>query len=141
MGGCVRGFLQAHSGVEDHSLTGLPTGTKSGEDLYEYAAAGAAAGERRDRRVRRDIVKGEEESGPESSSAHAVSAMGRGCSSKRCPAVPVTEAKCNPSYMVYARQRTQTVDIGAYTIRCGQCAGHQGAGRKDVTENAGNLPL
>jgi hypothetical protein len=116
--GSSRDFSRLFLQVEDHTLLGSATGTKHGEDLYEYAGGelhqvnvtgpgpGATIGA-----CGANIVKGREEGDEQGvSSAHAVSASGERVFFEAAPGKDCSEAKD-----LYVRENGEsTVEIGAY---------------------------
>jgi hypothetical protein len=106
----------------DHSLAGSATGTRSGEDLYEYSAG-------RLRQVNvgigtcgASIAKGEEGNAHlRASSPHAVSADGSRVFFEAVPGSVCSE----PSHLYMRVNGSETVDIGAYRFFAANAQGTQ----------------
>jgi hypothetical protein len=125
--GASRDFSKLLLEVADHTLLGSATGTKQGNDLYEYAG-----GELRQVNVSggvpgspigvcgANIVVGEEERGGVSS-AHAVSASGARVFFEAVPG-----KSCSEAHELFMRENGEsTVDIGRYRFIAANAEGSE----------------
>jgi hypothetical protein len=119
-----RDFSKLILSLPDHTLLG-PTGTKTGEDLYEYSggelrqvnvdSGGATIGV-----CGAKIVKGLESNGQVSSS-HALSADGSRVFFEAVPGSDCSE----PSHLYMRVDGESTVDLGAYTFLAANATGSE----------------
>ena len=107
--------------VEDHTLLGSATGTKSGNDLYEYSKGGLRQVNVGVGSCGATIVHGSEGEyeGSRKSSPHAVSADGSRVFFEAVPGNSCSE----PSHLYMRVDGVQTVDVGVYRFAAADSEG------------------